>query len=200
VDGELDVVTLKHCRRGLEIHHRVGAISAHALRVRGSLGRGIVSAGASRASMRRRAPERDLYVSALVNALKAHILRGSSTAGCADIPTAGFSAYRLHHILNVVSQHPEVTYTLDEMAADAGSRLPIFAVFFAGPPVNHPITYVMKDETRSRAADAGPVADATVEHRRVPGIHESEPFHAAFRQHAGKTPTEYRRQHSGSSR
>jgi AraC family transcriptional regulator len=146
------------------------------------------------------APERDLYVTALVNALKAHILRGSSTAGSADIPTAGFSAYRLHHILNVVSQHPEVTYTLDEMAADAGVTPSHFCRVFRKATGQSPHHYVMKMKldraqqmlTQSQMQLSG-IAECL-------GFTSQSHFTRAFRQHAGKTPTEFRRQHSGRSR
>jgi AraC family transcriptional regulator len=141
-----------------------------------------------------------LYVSALVNALKAHILRGSSTAGSADIPTAGFSAYRLHHILNVVSQHPEVTYTLDEMAADAGVTPAHFCRVFRKATGQSPHHYVMKmklDRAQQMLAQSQMQLSSIAE---CLGFTSQSHFTRAFRQHAGKTPTEYRRQHGGNSR
>src|SRR5882762_7223966 len=129
VDGELDVVTLSISTLQLKAaafpdqFKRMRFAFADPLGV--ALSRQVLAELYAPA-----APERDAYVTALVNALKAHILRGSTTAGAADIPTAGFSAYRLHHIMNVVLQHPEGTYTLEEMAADAGVTPPHFCRVF----------------------------------------------------------------------
>jgi AraC family transcriptional regulator len=199
VDGELDVVTLSIAAAGLksttvsEPFRRMRFAFADPLGV--ALSRQVLAE-----LYAPQAPERDLYVSALVNALKAHILRGSSTAGSADIPTAGFSAYRLHHILNVVSQHPEVTYSLDEMAADAGVTPSHFCRVFRKATGQSPHHYVMKmklDRAQQMLAQSQMQLSTIAE---CLGFTSQSHFTRAFRQHAGKTPTEYRRQHSGSSR
>src|SRR5260370_41068656 len=99
VDDELDVVTLSIAAAGLksttvsEPFRRMRFAFADPLGV--ALSRQVLAE-----LYAPQAPERDLYVRALGNALKAHILRGSSTAGCAENPTARFSAYRLHPIPN----------------------------------------------------------------------------------------------------
>ena len=146
------------------------------------------------------APERDVYVRALVNALKAHILRGSTTAGASDIPTAGFSAYRLHHIMNIVLQHPEGTYTLEEMAGDAGVTPSHFCRLFRKATGMSPHQYVMKaklERAQQMLAQSQMHLSSIAE---CLGFTSQSHFTRSFRQFTGKTPTEFRRAHGGHSR
>jgi AraC family transcriptional regulator len=139
------------------------------------------------------APERDTYVSALVNALKAHILRGSSTANADDIPTAGFSAYRLHHIMNAVLQHPEGVYTLEEMAADAGVTPSHFCRVFRKATGASPHQYVMKAklERAQQMLRESRMQLATI--AECLGFTSQSHFTRAFRQFSGQTPSDFRR-------
>jgi AraC family transcriptional regulator len=146
------------------------------------------------------APERDVYVRALVNALKAHILRGSTTAGASDIPTAGFSAYRLHHIMNIVLQHPEGTYTLEEMAGDAGVTPSHFCRLFRKATGMSPHQYVMKaklERAQQMLAQSQMHLSSIAEYL---GFTSQSHFTRSFRQFTGKTPTDFRRAHGGHSR
>ncbi len=143
VDGELDVVTLSICTTQLKTAAHPDQFKRMRFAFADPLGVAL-SRQVLAELYAPPAPERDVYVRALVNALKAHILRGSTTAGASDIPTAGFSAYRLHHIMNIVLQHPEGTYTLEEMAADAGVTPPHFCRVFRKATGMSPHQYVMK--------------------------------------------------------
>jgi len=139
VDGELDVVTLSIAAAGLksttasEPFRRMRFAFADPLGV--ALSRQVLAE-----LYAPQAPERDLYVSALVNALKAHILRGSSTA---DVPTFRPPIFGLS-----LAPHPEcgsrsIRRSLTPRRDGGrcwGHAFPFLPCFFAGPPVNHPIT------------------------------------------------------------
>jgi len=194
VDGELDVVTLSISAAQLQAStnpdqfRRMRFAFADPLGV--ALSRQVLSELYAPA-----APERDAYVTALVNALKAHILRGSTTAGADEIPTAGFSAYRLHHIMNAVSRHPEAVYTLEEMAADAGVTPSYFCRVFRKATGESPLQYVMKAKLQ-RAQQM--LRDSRMHLATIAeclGFTSQSHFTRAFRQFAGQTPSEFRRQY-----
>ena len=199
VDGELDVVTLSISNTQLKAaahpdqFKRMRFAFADPLGV--ALSRQVLAELYAPA-----APERDVYVRALVNALKAHILRGSTTAGASDIPTAGFSAYRLHHIMNVVLQHPEGTYTLEEMAGDAGVTPSHFCRVFRKATGMSPHQYVMKaklERAQQMLAQSQMHLSSIAE---CLGFTSQSHFTRSFRQFTGKTPSEFRRVHGGHSR
>ena len=192
VDGELDVVTLSISAAQL----RTSAVCDQFRRMRFAfsdplgvaLSRQVLSELYAPS-----APERDAYVAALVNALKAHILRGSSTAGANGIPTAGFSAYRLHHIMNAVLKHPEGVYTLEEMAADAGVTPSYFCRVFRKAIGASPHQFVMKAklERAQQMLRESRMQLATV--AECLGFTSQSHFTRAFRQFSGQTPSEFRR-------
>lgn len=192
VDGELDVVTLSISAAQL----RASAVPDQFRRMRFAfsdplgvaLSRQVLSELYAPS-----APERDAYVAALVNALKAHILRGSSTAGADEIPTAGFSAYRLHHIMNAVLKHPEGVYTLEEMAADAGVTPSYFCRVFRKATGASPHQYVMKAklERAQQMLRESRMQLATI--AECLGFTSQSHFTRAFRQFSGQTPSEFRR-------
>jgi AraC family transcriptional regulator len=192
VDGELDVVTLSISAAQL----KTSAVSDQFRRMRFAFADPL-GVALSRQVLSELyappAPERDAYVTALVNALKAHILRGSSTAGADEIPTAGFSAYRLHHIMNVILQHPEAVYTLEEMAADAGVTPAYFCRVFRKATGASPHQYVMKAKLE-RAQQM--LRDSRMQLATIAeclGFTSQSHFTRAFRQFAGQTPSDFRR-------
>ena len=199
VDGELDVVTLSISTNQLKAaafpdqFKRMRFAFADPLGV--ALSRQVLAELYAPS-----APDRDVYVSALVNALKAHILRGSTTAGSSDIPTAGFSAYRLHQVINVVLQHPEGTYTLDEMAGGAGVTPSHFCRVFRTATGMSPHQYVMKaklERAQQMLAQSQMQLSSIAEYL---GFGSQSHFTRAFRQFTGKTPTDFRREQGGNAR
>jgi AraC family transcriptional regulator len=204
VDGELDVVTLSISAAQL----KSSPVSDQFRRMRFAFSDPLGVALSRQVLSELYAPaaaERDAYVSALVNALKAHILRGSSTASADDIPTAGFSAYRLHHIMNMVLQHPEGVYTLEEMAADAGVTPSYFCRVFRKATGASPHQYVMKAKlerarvlsgnsaVKHRVSSVGATRNlSSNEHRRLRGLAPSRPLatggprHSVHARHAGR--------------
>jgi AraC family transcriptional regulator len=139
-------------------------------------------------------PERDVYVGALVNALQAHMLRGPIGGDAADIPTSAFSAYRLHHVMNAILQHPEDEHSLDKMAAEAGVTPSHFCRIFKKANGVSPHQYVIKarlGRAQELLANSDTplalIADSL-------GFTSQSHFTRAFRQFTGRTPSEFRRQ------
>ncbi len=137
--------------------------------------------------------ERDVYIGAMVNALKAHILRGPSSAKVEDFPASAFSAYRLHHIMNTVQQRPENNHSLEEMAAQAGITPSHFCRVFRKATGVSPHQYVMKtrlDRARQMLVQSemslSTIADFL-------GFTSQSHFTRAFRQYSGETPSGFRR-------
>jgi AraC family transcriptional regulator len=198
VDGELDVVTLSISTLQL----KTAAFPDQFKRMRFAFADplGVALSRQVLAELYApQAPERDAYVTALVNALKAHILRGSSTAGSSDIPTAGFSAYRLHQIIKVVLDHPEGSYTLQEMAGNAGVSPAHFCRVFRKATGVSPHQYVMKAklDRAKQMLSQSPMQLSTM--AECLGFTSQSHFTRAFRASTGKTPSEFRREQEGGS-
>jgi AraC family transcriptional regulator len=139
-------------------------------------------------------PERDVYVGALVSALRAHMLRAPGRAEASEIPTAAFSAHRLHQVMNAILQHPEAPHSLDELAAQAGVTPSHFCRIFKKASGVSPHQYVMKarlDRARELLTQSETsvslIADSL-------GFTSQSHFTRAFRQFTGRTPGEFRRQ------
>ncbi|WP_416465735.1 helix-turn-helix transcriptional regulator [Sphingomonas sp. VDB2] len=138
-------------------------------------------------------PARDIYVGAMVNALKAHMLRGPISASGDDIPTAAFSAYRLHHVMNAVQQRPQASHSLEEMAAQAGITPSHFCRVFRKAAGMSPHQYVMKtrlDRARQMLTQSD-MGLATI--AEFLGFTNQSHFTRAFRQYAGETPSDFRK-------
>lgn len=136
--------------------------------------------------------ERQAYVGALVSALKAHMLRGPLAANAAAFPTSDFAAYRIHHIMNAVLQHPEYTHSLEEMAATAGLTPPHFCRVFKRAVGVSPHQYVMKARLE-RAQEMLAASDLSIAAvAESLGFGSQSHFTRAFRAHAGQTPSAWR--------
>ncbi|HEX7759721.1 MAG TPA: AraC family transcriptional regulator [Caulobacteraceae bacterium] len=138
-------------------------------------------------------PERDVYVGALVGALTAHMLRGPMS-GVGDIPTAAFSAHRLHHVMNAILRHPENDHSLEEMAANAGVTPSHFCRIFKKANGVSPHQYVMKARLE-RAQHLLSQTDTSMSAiADLLGFTSQSHFTRAFRQFTGRTPSDFRRQ------
>jgi AraC family transcriptional regulator len=138
-------------------------------------------------------PDREVYVGALVNALKAHILRGPATGHHDDIPTSAFSSYRLHTIMNSVLSKPEANHSLEEMAAQAGITPSHFCRVFRKATGVTPHQYVMKAklDRAQQMLTQSELSLATI--ADFMGFTSQSHFTRAFRQYSGATPSDYRR-------
>jgi AraC family transcriptional regulator len=192
VDGELDVVTLSVASADLQNAPALDQFKRMRFAFSDPLGVALTRQVLGELYAPR-SPERDVYVGALVNALKAHMLRGPIAANAAEIPTTAFSSYRLHHVMNAVLQHPEAQHSLEEMAAQAGVTPSHFCRIFRKATGVSPHQYVMKarlDRAQQLLAQSdaplSSIADAL-------GFTSQSHFTRAFRQFTGETPSDFRR-------
>jgi AraC family transcriptional regulator len=191
VDGELDVVTLSLAsedvrRRGVaDQFTRMNFAFSDPLGV--ALTRQVLGELYTPPS-----PERDIYVEALVNALQAHMLRGPG-ARTGAIPTADFSARRIHQVMNAILQNPGEDHSLEKMAEVAGVTAPHFCRIFKKASGTTPHQYVMRAKL-DRAQQLLSGSNASLAHiAESLGFTSQSHFTRAFRQFTGETPSEFRR-------
>lgn len=192
VDGELDVVTLSVAAEELQRAPVQDQFSRMRFAFSDPLGvaltRQVLAELYAPPS-----PERDVYVGALVDALKAHMLRGPAQASAADIPTAAFSSHRIHAVLNAILARPEEDHSLETLAAQAGLTPTHFCRVFKKATGMTPHQYVMRarlDRAQQMLAQSdvrmATIADAL-------GFASQSHFTRAFRQFAGETPSDFRK-------
>jgi AraC family transcriptional regulator len=192
VDGELDVVTLS--LTGADIRRSSASERFKRMRFAFSDPLGVALTRQVLGELYApTSPERDVYVSALVGALKAHMLRGPVSSD-GDIPTAAFSAHRLHHVMNAVLQNPEAEHSIEEMAARAGLTPSHFCRVFKKANAVTPHQYVLKarlDRAQQLLAQADtPIAQIA----DLLGFSSQSHFTRVFKQFTGRTPSDFRHQ------
>lgn len=192
VDGELDVVTLSVASADLQRAPALDQFKRMKFAFSDPLGvaltRQVLGELYSPPS-----PERNVYVGALVDALKAHMLRGPINASPTEIPTTAFSSYRIHHIMNAILERPQGEHSIEELAAQAGVTATHFCRIFKKATGVSPHQYVMKARLNraqhmleQSEASMATIADAL-------GFTSQSHFTRAFRQFAGETPSDFRR-------
>lgn len=192
VDGELDVVTLSVASESLKASPALDQFGRMRFAFTDPLGvaltRQVLGELYAPAT-----PERDVYVAALVDALKAHMLRGPIGAGAAKIPTADFSAFRLHTIMNGIQQRPEDEHSLESLAGQAGVTPSHFCRIFKQATGVSPHQYVMRAKL-NRAQELLTQSSATLAAiAEALGFTSQSHFTRAFRQFTGETPSDFRR-------
>ncbi|KTT71623.1 AraC family transcriptional regulator [Sphingomonas endophytica] len=136
--------------------------------------------------------ERAAYIGTLLDALKAYTLRGVASGGDAAFPSADFSAYCIHQIMNDTLAHPEEAHTLDALAARAGLTASHFCRVFKKAIGTTPHQYVMKARLE-RARDLLGASDMSIAAIADQlGFTSQSHFTRAFRYHAGQTPSGWR--------
>ena len=119
IDGELDVVTVSvpaeqlHSQGALDQFRQMRFAFADPLGI--ALTRQILGELYAPATQ-----ERSAYIDTLLAALKAHTLRGPAPANEGLFPSADFSAYRIHQIMNRILADPDQDFSLDILSAQAG--------------------------------------------------------------------------------
>ena len=191
VDGELDVVTLSLSSSMLQStsvadqFRRMHFAFADPLGV--ALTRQVLSELYAPPTIGREA-----YVGALVNALKAHILRGPISASTIDFPVSTFSAYRVHHIMNRIIRHPDEEHRLVDLAHEAGLTPSHFCRVFRRATGLSPHQFVLKVKLEraqqmlvQTTMPLSGIADSL-------GFTSQSHFSRAFRQFSGETPSAFR--------
>lgn len=194
VDGELDVVTLSMSSDVLKNAPYADQFSKMRFAFADPLGVALTRQILSELYSPH-ASEREAYVSAMVNALKAHILTGPPAHGNpSEIPTSDFSAFRLHKIMNAVLANPEDEHNLEQMSAVAGITPSHFCRVFKKATGISPHQYVMKarlDRAQQMLVQTDLSLAALSE---ALGFTSQSHFSRAFRAYSGKSPSDYRQQ------
>lgn len=140
---------------------------------------------------------RDVYVAALIDALKAHMMRGPSSAAPADVPSSSFSSYRIHNVLNAINKAPEAEHGLEDMAAIAGLTSSHFSRVFKRAVGVSPHQYLIKVRLERAQqmlchsdVSVSLVADSL-------GFTSQSHFNRVFRQYFGEAPTAFRKRSRG---
>lgn len=192
VDGELDVVTLSVASTDLQRAPALDQFKRMRFAFSDPLGVALTRQilGELYAP---RSGERDVYVGALVDALKAHMLRGPVNAGASEIPTSAFSSYRIHTIMNAILERPEAEHSIDELAAQIGVTPTHFYRIFKKATGVSPHQYVMKARLNraQHMLEQSEASMATIAESL--GFTSQSHFTRAFRQFAGETPSDFRR-------
>jgi len=191
VDGELDVVTLSLSSRELQSAPARDQFQRMRFAFTDPLGVALTRQVLAELYAPQ-TDERTVYVGALVNALKAHMMRGPVAAATASFPTSDFSAYRIHHIMNAILAKPEADHSLEALAADAGLTPSHFCRIFKKATGITPHQYVMKARL-DRAQELLGASDLSIAAiAESLGFTSQSHFTRAFRQYAGQTPSGWR--------
>lgn len=136
--------------------------------------------------------ERVAYIGTLLDALRAHTLRGTTPTGDNAFPIADFSAYRMHQIMNEILAQPEDAHTLEALAARAGLTPSHFCRVFKRATDITPHQYVMKArlEQAQDLLGASDLSIAAIADQL--GSTSQSHFTRAFRHYAGQTPSGWR--------
>ena len=192
IDGELDVVTLSVGSDQLEkspaadqFRHLRFAFSdpLGAALTRQILAEIYAPPGADRQS----------FIGTLVNALKAHMLRGAHSVTAPEIPTSAFSAYRIHRVINAILQRPDASHSLEKLASIAGLAPTHFCRVFRKATGMTPHHYVIKTRL-DKAQQMLHETDMSIAHiAEGLGFGSQSHFTRKFRRFVGEAPTEFRR-------
>lgn len=192
VDGELDVVTLSFAPHLIDATPTSSKFSQLRFAFSDPLGtaltRQVLSELYAPAST-----ERDAYVGTLVNALTAHVLRGTSLSAGPEIPSTQSSAFRLHTVMAQIKEHPEADHGLESLAAAAGLTPSHFCRVFRKATGSTPHQFVMRtklDRARHLLVQSElPVAQIS----DSLGFKSQSHFTRTYRQYFHETPSDFRR-------
>ncbi|HEX7871318.1 MAG TPA: AraC family transcriptional regulator [Sphingobium sp.] len=192
VDGELDVVTFSINRDDVQASSVLEQFAKMQFAFSDPLGAALARQILSEL-YKPSSDGRDAYVAALIDALKAHMMRGPTSAGAAVFPTSSFSSYRIHNVLNAIAKAPEADHSLEELSAIAGLTPSHFCRVFKRAVGLSPHQYLLKArlERAQQMLCHSDVSIAVV--ADMLGFTSQSHFNRAFRKHFGDAPTSYRK-------
>lgn len=191
VDGELDVVTLSIDREVLQSH----GSDSHFDRLRFAFSDPLGVALTRQVLSELYAPQDDarrVYLSTLVETLKAHMLRGPNTAADIQFPTSDFSAFRLHQVMNAVIEAPGKEHSIEAMAQTVGLTPSHFCRIFKQATRMTPHQFVMRTRLE-KARDLLTTTNLSIgEIAETLGFNSQSHFTRAFRDFTGRPPGVWR--------
>ncbi|MCW1381590.1 AraC family transcriptional regulator [Novosphingobium sp. KCTC 2891] len=196
VDGELDVVTLSIASRDLERSSARDQFAAMRFAFSDPLGVALTRQVLAELYAPQTA-ERKVYVATLVDALKAHMLRGPFAANDTAFPVSEFSAHRIHHVMNAVQERPAEEHSIEAMAAQVGLTPSHFCRVFKRATSLTPHQYVMKARIERAQEMLATTELSMAQIAEAMGFGSQSHFARAFRNFTGTTPTMWRGNGSG---
>lgn len=138
--------------------------------------------------------ERDQYIDLLMTTLVAHLNR-SDTQMTDSIPRTGVSAHRLHHILNMIREHPEQEFSLDLLAGEIGLSPTHFCRMFREAIGITPHQFILKCRLK-RAEHLLQNSDLSISSiAEASGFNSQSHFTRLFMKKMGKNPSAHRYSH-----
>jgi len=136
---------------------------------------------------------RDAYVAALIDALKAHMMRGPSIAGQVAFPTSSTSSYRIHNVLGAIARNPEAEHSLDDLSALAGLTPSHFCRVFKRAVGLSPHQYLLKTRLERSQQMLSQSDVSIVSIAEMLGFTSQSHFNRAYRNMFGEAPNAYRK-------
>lgn len=189
VDGELDVVTLTlpHALCDQDMVRDVRFAYADTLAI--ALIRQMLAS-----LYEPQTTERDQYIDLLMTTLMAHLKRAETQL--ADmIPKTVSSAHRLHHILNMIREHPEQTFSLELLAREINLSPTHFCRMFRKATGITPHQFILKCRLQ-RAEHLLQNSDLSIASiAEASGFSSQFYFTRLFMKKMGKNPSAHRHSH-----
>lgn len=186
VDGELDVVTLTLplAIRDQEMVRDIRFAYADTLAI--ALIRQMLAS-----LYEPQSAERDQYIDLLMATFVAHLKR-SDTQLTDAIPRTVSSAHRLHHILNMIREHPEQEFSLDCLAAEINLSPTHFCRMFREAIGITPHQFILKCRLQ-RAEHLLQNSDLSISSiAEASGFNSQSHFTRLFMKKMGKNPSAHR--------
>ena len=133
-----------------------------------------------------------LYMSTLIDTLKAHLMRGPRGGLEFDIPTSGFSAYRLHRVMNHVVENLGTELSVEIMAGMVNLTPSHFCRIFKQATNLTPHQFVMKARLEKAQELLTQSSLAVGEISEMLGFNSQSHFTRAFRDFSGSPPGVWR--------
>lgn len=190
VDGELDVVTLS--MDSVELRGAPAARQFQAMQFAFADPLGVALTRQVLAELYAPADAgREAYLGALVGALRAHMMRGPS--GPLQIPTADFSGYRLHKVLDAILEAPEAPHDVEALAALTGVSPSHFSRIFKQATGDSPHRYVLKARIGRAKELLLQTGSSICQIAEATGFQTQAEFARAFRRETGEAASDFRR-------
>jgi len=136
--------------------------------------------------------ERDQYIDLLMTTFVAHLNR-ADTQLTDQIPRTSCSAHRLHHILNMIREHPEQEFSLDILASEIDLTPAHFCRMFREATGITPHQYILKCRLQ-RAEHLLNNSDLSISMvAEASGFNSQSHFTRLFLKKMGKNPSDLRR-------